>query len=81
MDETRKYHAERGNPNPKGYVHAWYVLIDKWALTQKYRIPMIQLTDLMKINKKKDSSVDIYIPLRMGNKIIMGGRRRKGSWW
>ena len=28
MDGTRKYHPERGNPDPKG--HACYVLNFKW---------------------------------------------------
>jgi hypothetical protein len=31
----------------------WYVLIDKWIFGQKLRIPLIQLTDHMKLNKKE----------------------------
>jgi hypothetical protein len=31
----------------------------------------------MKLNKKKGQSVDASIPLRRGNKIILGGRRRE----
>jgi hypothetical protein len=33
-------------------------------------------TDSKKLNKKKGPSVDTLIPLRRGNKIIMGGRGR-----
>lgn len=40
----------------------------------KYRIPMIQLKDHMKFNKKKGPSEDTSIPLRKGNKLITGGR-------
>jgi hypothetical protein len=39
---------------------------------------MIQLTKHRKLNKKKGPSVDISIPLRKGNKIIMGGIEREG---
>jgi hypothetical protein len=39
---------------------------------------MIQLTDHMTLNKKEDQRVDASIPLRRGNKIIMGGRVREG---
>jgi hypothetical protein len=42
-------------------------------ISQKYRIPMIQLTDHMKFNKKEGQSVDASIPIRRGNKITMGG--------
>jgi hypothetical protein len=31
----------------------------------------------MKLNKKKGQSVNAYIPLRRGNKIIIRGRRRE----
>ena len=63
-----------GNADPKG--HAWCVLIDKWILAKKFRIPMIQLTDYRKLNKKEGPSVVISNPLRSRNKIIMGGRER-----
>ena len=36
--------------DPKG--HTWYALTDKWTLAQKLRIPIIQLTDHLKLNKK-----------------------------
>lgn len=55
------------------------ILTDKWILPKKYRIPMIQHTDHMKFNKKEGTSVDASIPLRRGNKIITGGRRREES--
>jgi hypothetical protein len=40
---------------------------------------MIQLIDHMNLNKKEGQSVDASKPLRMGNKIIMGGRCREES--
>jgi hypothetical protein len=48
MNGTRKYIPEQGYPDTKR--HAWYVLTDKWILGKKYRISLIQLTDLMKFN-------------------------------
>jgi hypothetical protein len=36
------------------------------------------LTDYMKLNKKKCKSVDAFIPLRRGNKIITRCREREG---
>jgi hypothetical protein len=79
MDRTRKYHPKLGNPDPKG--HAWYVLIDKWGLGKKYRIPMIQLTDIMKFNKKEGPSEDVSMAFKREKKIIMGGRGREESRW
>jgi hypothetical protein len=55
MDRTRKYHTERCNSYTKK--QAWYVLTDKWILPQKLRIPMLQLTDHMKHNKKKSQKM------------------------
>jgi hypothetical protein len=51
---------------------------NKWILAKKFRIPMAQLIELRKFNKKKGPSVAISIPLRRGNKIITGGRGREG---
>ena len=48
--------CESGNPDPKG--HAWYALTDKWILAKKPQVPMIQLIDLRKFNKKEGPSVD-----------------------
>jgi hypothetical protein len=48
-------------------------LTDKWILAQKLRIPKIQFTDLMKLKKKEDQSMDTLVLLRRGNKIPMGG--------
>jgi hypothetical protein len=56
MDETRKYHSEWGNPNIKE--QTWYVPTDKWILAQKLRVPMIQFTDHMMLNKKENQSVN-----------------------
>jgi hypothetical protein len=47
--------------------------------SQKYRIPMIHSTEPKKVNKKEDPSEDASIPLKMGNKIITGGRGREGQ--
>ena len=33
--------------------HTWHVLTDKWTFAQKFKIPMIQLTDHMKVKKKE----------------------------
>lgn len=57
------------------------MLTDKWILTQKLRIPMIQLNDHMKLKKKEDQLVDASILLTRGNKIIMGGRERERGTW
>ena len=71
MDGTRKYHPEWNNPITKE--HTWYVLTDKWILTQKLRIPKIQFTEHMKVKKKEDQSVDASVLLRRGDKIPTGG--------
>ena len=70
MDITRKYHLEWGNSILKE--HTWYALTDKWMLSQKLRIPRIQVTDHMKLKRKEDQSVDAPVLLRRGNKILMG---------
>ena len=41
-------------------------------LSQKLRIPKIQVTDHMKLKRKEDQSVDAPVLLRRGNKILMG---------
>ena len=46
-----------------------------------FRIPMVQLTEFMKLNKEEGPRVDSSIPLRRGNKIIIGGRGREGPRW
>ena len=55
--------------------HGMYT--DKGIVAQKLRIPMIQVIYHMKLNKKKDQSVNGSILLRRGE-IIMGNRGRKG---
>ena len=47
----------------------------------KYRIPMIQLKDHMKFNKKKGPSEDTSIPLRRGKKIIMRDKVKEAPGW
>jgi hypothetical protein len=42
---------------------------------------MIQLTDHVKLNKKEGQSMDASIPLRRGNKMIMGSRGRECYGW
>jgi len=61
MDGTRNYHVW-GNSNPKE--HVWYILSNKWILgKEKYRIPKIQSTELIKVNKLKGPSENISVPL------------------
>ena len=48
-----------------------------WILAQKFRIPMIQLRNYMKLNKKDGPNVHSSISLRRGNKIITRCRGRE----
>jgi hypothetical protein len=74
---TRQYHPGLGNSDPKR--HACYVLSAKWILAKNYSIPMIQLIDCVKLNKKEGPSEDASIPLRREKKRIMGGKGKEGS--
>ena len=47
-------------------------------LAQMLRIPTIQPTNHMELKKKEDQSVDVSILHRRRNKIIAGGRNKKG---
>ena len=47
--------------------------VHKWILSQKLRIPKIQVAKHMKLKKKEDQSVNTSLLLRMGNKIPMEG--------
>ena len=49
----------------------WYAFTDKWILAQKLRIPKIQFTNLMKLKKKEDQSMDTSVLLRKRNKVDM----------
>jgi hypothetical protein len=42
---------------------------------------MVHLTDPKKLKQKEEKSKGVSIPLRRGNKIITGGRRREGLGW
>jgi hypothetical protein len=53
--------------------HHVHILVDKWTLTQKLRIPNIQFAKHMKLKNKEDQSVGTSFLLRMGNKIPMEG--------
>ena len=53
------------------FCHTQDLLVDKWRLAQKLRIPKIQFAKHMKLQKKEDQSVDTSILLRRGNKIPM----------
>jgi hypothetical protein len=66
MDGTLKYHPKWGNPITKE--HTWYVHTGKWILGKKLGIPMIQLTDYMKLKKKVEQNMDDLVLLRRGNK-------------
>ena len=46
-----------------------YALTDKWILSQKLRIPKIQLAKHMKLKNTEDQSVDTSLLLKMGNNI------------
>ena len=61
---------------PQKNTHGVYSLVS--GIRKKPGIPMIQLTDHMKVKKKKDQSVYASVLLRKGNKIIMGGRGWEG---
>ena len=47
--------------------------MDKWIITQKLRLPKIQVAKHMKIKKNEDQSVDTLTLLRIGNKTPMEG--------
>ena len=53
---------------PSQKEHTWYVLTDKWILTQKFRIPKKLFTDLMKLKNKEDLSVGASVLLRKETK-------------
>jgi hypothetical protein len=55
MDDSRKY-PECGNSVTKE--HTWFVLTNKWILGKEHGIPMIELTDHMKLKRKEDQRVD-----------------------
>lgn len=42
-------------------VHACYVLINKWMLAKKYRIPRIEATDCKKFNKQRGPREDMHL--------------------
>jgi hypothetical protein len=56
----------------------WHVLTDKWILAPKLRILMAQLTDHMKLRRRKTKMwmVQSYLDRR---RIITGGRGMEGS--
>jgi hypothetical protein len=54
------------------FCHTQYLLVDKWILAQKLRIPKIQFAKHMNL-KKEDQSMDTSIHLRRGNKMPMEG--------
>jgi hypothetical protein len=74
MGGSRKY-PELGNPDPKG--HTRHILTDKWILAPKLRIPMMHLTDHLKLNKKKCQSVGASNLFRRGKNNY--GRQREGE--
>ena len=60
--------------------HAQYVFTDKQILAKNYRIPMIQ-PKTIEVKQEGSTSEDASIPLRLGNKIVMGGRGKEGPGW
>ena len=71
MDWPGGHHPEWGKPITKELT--WYVLTDKWILSQKLRIPKIQFAKHMKLKKNEDESVDTLLLLRIGNNTPMEG--------
>jgi hypothetical protein len=70
------------NPDLKGHAHKWILgLTSKWILAKENRIPMLQLTALIKLNKKEDPNVDTSIPLRTRNKRITALRENERPGW
>jgi hypothetical protein len=53
--------------------HTWYIFTDKWILAPKPRIPKIQFTELMKLKKTENQTVDVSVLLRRGTKILIEG--------
>jgi hypothetical protein len=47
---------------------------------KKHRISRIQSIELSKVNRLRDTSEDISIPLGREKKAIIGGGREGGSW-
>jgi hypothetical protein len=60
-------------------MHCIYSLISGY-LAKKFRIPTIQLTDCMKLNKKEGPSINTSIPLRRGEQNNHERQRERGTW-
>jgi hypothetical protein len=58
MDETRKYHPDCCNSDPKGL--AWYVFINNWILAKKKKVQ--NSLELRETNKLKGLSQDTLSP-------------------
>jgi hypothetical protein len=56
----------------------WYVVTDKWILGKEHEIPMLQLTDHMKLKRKEDQRMYTLVLFRRGNNIIKGSRHWEG---
>jgi len=52
MKFTGKW-MELENSNPDTKAHTWYVLTDKWILSQKLKLPKIQSTDIYMATKTR----------------------------
>ena len=59
----------------------WYIVTDKWILSQKFRISMIYPTDIMKLNKKEGPTDDVLIPIRRGTKLVLVVHAFNPSTW
>ena len=59
MDGTRKYQPECDNPDIK--VQTWYVLTNKWILTQKLTMPMIRLIEHIECSRKEEQGLNDYV--------------------
>jgi len=57
-----------------------YALTDKCILAQMFQLPKIQSTDLMKLNRKDDQSLDASVILKRENKNIHRRRYWDKVW-
>ena len=73
MDGTKNSILSEVTQSQKNRHYHYLALTDKRILAQKLRLPKIQFTDHMKLNKMEDQSVYTLVRLRKGNKIPMGG--------
>jgi hypothetical protein len=50
-------------------------------ISQNYKIPMIESSELKKVNKQRAPMEDASITLGRKRKVIMGDRLKEGAGW